>query len=205
MSSVGQAAGSILQMSSRPSPPGVSAPGTPSPPGISSPSAPAPSPPSLPSAPSPAAPSPSAPSAGFSSSAAGFAGFFCAQLLVGAKHSAATRSPMRHFFINASSAFPQERPLGTAPQLRGNIDEIRPSASAGGLYHVKIRWINNQVADDQKPATELLSAKYKHLSAAPGTGGMALKNSGNAGTETRDSGSTRFTLFSEQRFDEFIR
>src|SRR5688572_33448708 len=107
MSSVGQAAGSILQMSSRPSPPGVSAPGTPSPPGISSPSAPAPSPPSLPSAPSPAAPSPSAPSAGFSSSAAGFAGFFCAQLLVGARHSAATRSPSRHLFINASSAFPR--------------------------------------------------------------------------------------------------
>jgi hypothetical protein len=47
---------------------------------------------------------------------------------------------------------------------------------------VKIRWINNQVAEDRKPPTELLSAKYEYLRAGQACDSQVLKNSETAGT-----------------------
>src|SRR5688572_18940335 len=111
MSMVGHAAGSISQISSRPSPPGTS-PGSSSP--GTSPSAASPSAGASPSAAPSAAPSPSVASAPASASAsASTSASPWAQLLAGYAHStAATRSPMGVFFIDASfNAFPRNDSL----------------------------------------------------------------------------------------------
>src|SRR5260221_240459 len=108
MSRFGQAVGSILQMSSRPSPPGTSPPGTASPPGVASPpAAAAPSPVASPVADASALPLVSA-EAEADAEAPALA--FCAQPLVGTSHRAvATRSPTPVFFIDASYCFPRRQ------------------------------------------------------------------------------------------------
>src|SRR6478752_6809586 len=123
MSSTGQAAGSILQMSPTPSP---SAPRSPSP---------------------AAAVSPSAFASALSASASRVAPASAlaptltwANPVTGIAPRAAMRSPMQLFFIDASYASPS-----TSDDVNTeNYWRFPPIGNAGGLYHAKFQTINKQ-------------------------------------------------------------
>src|SRR6478609_1475643 len=127
MSSTGQAAGSILQMSPTPSP---SAPRSPSPAAAVSPSALA----------SAFASAPSASASRVAPASALAPTLTWANPVTGIAPSAAMRSPMQLFFIDASYASPS-----TSDDVNTeNYWRFPPIGNAGGLYHAKFQTINKQ-------------------------------------------------------------